>query len=97
MMITIITSNVPDRTNGYLSSIMLEVNPGVFVSPTMGRAVSEKTWEVVFGWWCENGSGNLLMIKTNKDLPGGMELRYAGLPRRKIVAIDDVLCIEKAV
>lgn len=96
-MIVIITVNVPERTNGYLSSIMLEVNPGVFVSPNISRSVLEKTWNIVSGWWHENGTGNLLMMKTNKDLPGNIELRYAGSSRRKIVTLDDILCVEKAV
>lgn len=38
----IVTRNAPDRFHGFLASCMLEVAPGVYVSPRMGRAVRER-------------------------------------------------------
>ena len=50
-MTVVVTRNVAPRYRGFLASVMLEIAPGVYTSPRMSRAVRERVWEVLTGWF----------------------------------------------
>ena len=58
-MTVVVVRDVADRYRGFLASVMPEVAPGVFVSPDLSRAVRERVWTVLSGWWdaVPGGSG----------------------------------------
>ena len=40
-----------DRYHGFLSSLMPEIAPGVFVSAGLSRGARERMWTVLSAWW----------------------------------------------
>ena len=47
----VVTRNVEARYRGFLTSLMLEVAPGVYVAPDMTKAVRTRVWYVLKDWW----------------------------------------------
>lgn len=45
----VVTRDVEDRYRGFLTSVMLEIAPGVYVSPQMSQGVRERVWSVTGG------------------------------------------------
>jgi CRISPR-associated protein Cas2 len=90
-MTVVVTRNVPDRFRGFLASCMLEVAPGVYVSPNMGPAVRERVWSVCCEW---AGSlpddGGVLMTWRDRHLPGGLGILSLGWPRKQLAELDGI-------
>ncbi len=88
-MTVVVTRNVPDRYRGFLSSCMLEVAPGVYVSPRMNSGVRLRVWRV-----CEEWSevlpedGGVLMTWRDSKSPSGQGLITVGFPKAEIVEHD---------
>mgnify|MGYP003409848406 FL=1 len=57
-----VTRDVEDRYRGFLTSVMLEVAPGVYVSPRMSQGVRERVRLVLTGWWEALGRGSVVMV-----------------------------------
>ena len=47
----VITRDVEARYRGFLTSVLLEVAPGIYVSPQMSAGVRDRVWAVVTDWW----------------------------------------------
>ena len=43
----VVTRDVEERHRGFLISVMLEIAPGVYVSPRMSQGVRERVWSVL--------------------------------------------------
>ena len=49
-MTIVVTRDVESRYRGFLASVMLEVSPGVYVSPDLSSGVRERIWAVINDW-----------------------------------------------
>lgn len=61
-LVMIVIRDVAGRFHGFLSSVMLEVAPNVFVSPRMNPAVRERVWTVMCDWHLHESRGSLVMV-----------------------------------
>lgn len=75
-----ITRNVPDRFRGFLGSVMLEVTPGVYVSPNLSAGVRQRVIEVCREWSVLLAiDGSVTLIWRSKNEPGGLAIEVIGL------------------
>ena len=92
-MTVVITRDVEARYRGFLASVMLEVAPGVYVSPDLSATVRDRVWDVVAEWHATLRRGSLAMIWRNSKAPGGLNLRHRGDPPKEIYDADGVLLV----
>lgn len=85
----VVTRNVPDRTRGFLASVMLEIAPGVYVSPRMTRGVRERVWNVMLEW-CGllPEDGGVLMTYPDRSAPSGQAILMLGFPKADLFDVD---------
>ena len=95
-MTVVVTRDVPDRYRGFLSSIMPEAAPGVYVSPELSRGVRERLWTVVSDWWTAMPGGSILFAWKDDGAPGRLGLRSLGLPPRELCNLDGALLVRRA-
>lgn len=87
----VVTRNAPDRTRGFLASVMLEIAPGAYVSPKMTRGVRERVWDVMLEWYALlPEDGGVLMTFPDKSAPSGQSILMLGFPKADLVDIDGV-------
>ena len=72
--------DVERRYRGFLASVMLEIAPGVYVSPDLSAGVRERIWSVLEDWFGALGNGAVSMIWRDGSADGGLALRYLGDP-----------------
>jgi CRISPR-associated protein Cas2 len=75
---------------------MLELAPGVYVSPRMNKAVRARVWEVVNGWHTQLGQGSITLLWRDKSAPGDMNVKQCGEPPKELVEADDLLLVRRA-
>jgi CRISPR-associated protein Cas2 len=80
-MTLVVTRDVEDRYRGFLTSIMLEVAPGL--------------WTVLDAWWTELRRGAIVMAWREPKAVGGIGLRTLGEPPKEIVDADGVLLLKR--
>lgn len=91
----IVTRDVEMRYRGFLTSVMLEVSPGVYVAPDMSAAVRERVWAVMTDWWSEIGNGALVLVWRDTKAVGNLMIETLGEPSKKIVDADGVLLVKR--
>lgn len=84
----IVTRDVADRFRGFLSSVMLEIAPAVFVSPRMSKGVRERTWAVLSDWHGAEPRGSVVMVWRDNNEIGGVGLAHLGEPPRELIEMD---------
>lgn len=94
-MTVIVTRDVAQRFRGFLSSVMLEIAPGVYTSPTMTRGVRERVWKVLGDWFRELGGGGIVMTYRDLDSPGRQAVLNLGDPPRNLVEADGLLLVKR--
>ena len=87
-MTVVVTRDVEPRYRGFLASVMLEVAPGTYVSPTMNAGVRERTWRVIENWHGKMGRGSLTMISKDGSAPSGLALNQVGIPPIELCEVD---------
>ena len=87
----IVTNNVPDRFRGFLSSCMLALASGVYISPSMNFSVRERVWNVLEKLFLEVQDGSIVAIWADKQTPSGLGLAFLGIPPRNIIDYDGVM------
>lgn len=92
-MTVVVTTALPDRFRGFLASCMCEVAPGVFTSPNMSDGVRQRVWGVLCDWFAHVQGGSIVMTWPSKQEPGGQGLLTLGLPKRELVAHDDMVLV----
>ena len=60
-MTVVVTRDVEARYRGFLASAMLEIAPGVYVAPTLSKAVRDRIWDVMEKWYTFLGRGSVSM------------------------------------
>jgi CRISPR-associated protein Cas2 len=91
----IVTRDVEMRYRGFLTSVMLEVAPGVYVAPEMSIAVRERVWSVMAEWWMTLGRGSLTLIWRDTKAPGNLRIETLGESPKSIVDADGVLLVKR--
>lgn len=91
----VITRDVEARYRGFLTSVMLEVAPGVYVSPQMSAGVRDRIWSVVSDWWSNLQRGSLVMVWRDKTAVGDLRIKTLGEPAKEIVDADGVLLLKR--
>lgn len=94
-MVVIATRDVAARFRGFLSSVMVEIGPGVYTGPQMSAGVRERVWSVLDGWFKELGGGSVVMTWGEARLPGGQGLRYLGEPPKEFVEVDGLITVRR--
>jgi CRISPR-associated endoribonuclease Cas2 subtype I-E len=94
-MTVVVTRDVPDRYRGFLSSIMPEVAPGVFVSPELSRGVRQRVWAVLSHWWDGMPGGSVTLVWRDDGASGQLGLLTLGLPPRTLADLDGVLLVRR--
>lgn len=93
----IVARDVPDRFRGFLSSVMLEISAGVFVSPRMSKSVRTRVWDVLSDWHRHLDSGSLVMVWRDANETGGVGLAHLGVPPRTLVEVDGMWLTRRSV
>jgi CRISPR-associated protein Cas2 len=91
----IVTRDVEMRYRGFLTSVMLEVAPGVYVAPDMSAAVRERVWNVMTDWWQTLGRGSLTLVWRDTKAAGNLRIESLGTPAKTIVDADGVLLVKR--
>lgn len=94
-MTTVVTRDVEDRYRGFLTSVMLEIAPGVYVAPQMTQGVRERVWEVLDGWWSALGRGAIVMTWRDTRAVGNLRILTLGIPPKEIVDADGILLVKR--
>ena len=93
MMTLVVTRNALDRTRGFLSSVMLEVAPGVYVDPRMTAAVRQRVWEVMKDWFEGRPDEAVLMTWPDTRAAGGQRFLTLGSPRVELYEHDGMVLV----
>ena len=91
----IVTRDVEARYRGFLASVMLEIAPGVYVSPRMSGAVRQRVWAVLADWWHALGCGAIVMVWREVAAPGELRIETLGEAPKEIVDADGVLLVKR--
>lgn len=91
----IVTRDVEARYRGFLTSVMLEIAPGVYVAPDMSAAVRGRVWSVMTDWWETLGRGSLTMVWRDTTATGNLRIETLGEPAKEIVDADGVLLVKR--
>lgn len=91
----IVTRDVEARYRGFLTSVMLEVAPGVYVAPDMSTGVRERVWNVMTDWWSELRRGSLTLVWRDAKSVGGLGIENLGEPAKSIVDAEGVLLVKR--
>ena len=90
-----VTRDVEMRYRGFLTSVMLEIAPGVYVAPDMSAGVRERVWHVMTDWWSTLGNGSLVLVWRDTKSVGSLGIRTLGEPPKEIVDADGVLLVKR--
>ena len=91
----VVTSNVEARYRGFITSVMLEVAPGVYVAPNMSAAVRTRMWDVLSGWWNSLRTGSIVLVWRDTNAVGNLQIEILGEPPKEIVDADGVLLVKR--
>ena len=94
-MTTVVTRDVEDRYRGFLTSVMLEIAPGVYVSPQMTQGVRDRVWTVLEDWWAALGRGSIVMTWRDIKAVGNLRILTLGVPAKEIVDADGILLVKR--
>lgn len=84
-----VTRNVPNRFNGFISSCMHEIAPGVYVAPRMKKSVRERLWEVMMEWSeLISDDGGVVLFWKSRKAPSGLGVRVLGWPKKELVEYE---------
>ena len=91
----VVTRDVEDRYRGFLTSAMLEIAPGVYVSPNMSAGVRNRVWSIISNWHQALGRGSITLVWRDKTVTGSLRIETLGEPPKRIVDADGVLLVKR--
>jgi CRISPR-associated protein Cas2 len=94
-LVMIVIRDVADRFHGFLSSVMLEVAPNVFVSPRMNPGARERVWSVMNDWHRHEPHGSLVMVWRDLNAVGGIGIANLGNPPRELIEADGMWLVRR--
>lgn len=90
-MTVVVTRNASARVRGFLASVMLELDPGVYTAPRLSPAVRHRILDVLEGWFPNERDASIVMLWQDKASAGGQAVRTLGLPPITLVEHDGVV------
>lgn len=90
-MTVVVTRNVSARVRGYLASSMLELAPGVYSAPEISPAVRERIWNTLKEWFGYESEAAIVMVWSERAMPGGQDVRTLGVPPIELVEVDGLI------
>ena len=84
----IVTRDVANRYRGFLASVMLEISPGVYISPRMNAGIRTRTWKVMGEWYGSEPGGSLTMVWRDAKETGGVGIQTLGTPPKELIELD---------
>ncbi len=94
-MTMVVTRDVEMRYRGFLTSVMLEVSPGVYVAPDMSAGVRDRMWMVVTSWYAELRRGAIVLLWREPKAVGALRMELLGEPPKEIVDADGILLVKR--
>lgn len=94
-MAMVVTRNVEARYRGFLTSVMLEVAPGVYVAPDLSAGVRARVWDVLSAWWWALRTGSIVLLWRDTTAVGNLRIQTLGEPPKEIVDADGVLLVKR--
>ena len=94
-LVMIVIRDVADRFHGFLSSVMLEVAPNLFVAPRMNTGVRERVWSVMSDWHAHEQRGSLVMVWRDLNAVGGVGIAHLGEPPRELIEADGMWLVRR--
>ena len=91
----VVIRDMPGRFHGFLSSVMLEVAPNVFVSPRMSPRVRERVWGTLSDWYGHERQGSAVMVWRDVKGIGGVGIAHLGVPSRDLVEADGMWLVRR--
>lgn len=94
-MTVVVTRDVEARYRGFLTSVMLEVAPGMYVAPDLSKGVRERVWAVLADWYASLGRGAIVMVWRDPKTVGALRIETLGTPPKEIVDADGLLLVKR--
>lgn len=91
----VVTRDVEARYRGFLTSVMLEVAPGVYVGPDMSAGIRERVWSVISDWYDTLGRGAIVLIWRDRNAVGSLRIETLGDAPKEIVDADGILLVHR--
>ena len=91
----VVTRDVEARYRGFLASVMLEISPGIYVSPDLSKGVRNRTWEVLDDWYRTLRRGAIVMIWRDNSACGNLSFQHLGDMPKEIVDADGILLVKR--
>ena len=95
-MALVITRNVEARYRGFLTSVMLEIAPGIYIAPDMSAGVRTRVWGVLSAWWEALGTGSLVLVWRDTSAVGNVRIQTLGEPPKEIVDAGGILLVKRS-
>lgn len=96
-MTVIITRDVELRFRGFIASVMVEVAPGVYISPALSSGARARIWEIMRMWHDELRNGSITLIWKDSSQKHGIGLKQLGVPPKDIYDHEGYLLIRSKV
>lgn len=94
-MTVVVTRDVQPRFRGFLASCMLEIAPGVYTSPSMTKAVRERVWDVLSGWYSGVAQGQIVMTWPDSGAPSGQRFELLGDAPKDLYDANGVILVRR--
>jgi CRISPR-associated protein Cas2 len=64
---------------------MLEIAPGIYVTPQMPKSVRERLWDVMLNWASLiPADGGIVLVWRDNEAPSGLSLRTLGWSKKEL-------------
>ena len=94
-MTMVVTRDVEMRYRGFLTSVMLEVAPGVYVAPDLSAGVRQRIWSVLSDWHGALQRGAIVMVWREPDATGALAMEMLGEAPKETVDADGILLLKR--
>lgn len=92
-MTVIITRDVELRYRGFIASVMVEVAPGVYISPALSSGARARIWDILSKWYGELRNGSITLIWKDSSKKHGIGLKQVGVPPKDIYDHEGYLLV----
>ena len=96
-MTVIITRDVELRYRGFIASAMVEVAPGVYISPSLSSGARARIWGILSMWHGELKNGSITLIWKDSSQEQGIGLKQVGVPPKDIYDHEGYLLVRSKV
>jgi CRISPR-associated protein Cas2 len=94
-MTLVVTRDVTPRFRGFLASCMLELAPGVYTSAAMTKAVRERVWDVIAGWFAAEPRGQVVMAWPDQESDCGQSFHLLGDPPKDLRDVGGIVLVRR--